>query len=362
MTVASANCAYCGKAFERTNPRGRPRQFCAADCKAAARRTRQKPAPTKIRSGLFADYRHDYMISRLITDITNRFHRLHEGTTSTWANRSAQEHSAALQEIAKLRTDLDDLVLVMVRQARNNGLTWDLVARDLEMSANTARKAFSPERTVRMLARRAQRAPRPAHAPQLPPAGAQLTPAQVHHSPAEPREQLRSALAHLQRSCGKTVRDIAADSGVSPSYVSRLLSGTRLPTWALTEKVCVACDGDPDHLRPLWEAARGVRPRLLSRRAAASELYASVNGLYLAASCPSPATLCSASAPDADADEVAAFLAGERVPDWPVVEHVVQALRGRPEDVRFLWQGTRAPFGADHVPAGLPSPCTGEQS
>jgi transcriptional regulator with XRE-family HTH domain len=252
--------------------------------------------------------------------------------------------------MARLRTDLDDLVMVMVRQARNNGLSWALVARDLDLSANTARKTFSPERTVRMLARRAQQAPRPAHAPQFAPSataspsGEPAVPAQPQHLPAEPREQLRSALAHLQRSCGRTVSDIAADTGVSPSYVSRLLSGTRLPTWALTEKLGTACGGEPGHLRPLWEAARGLRPRLLSRQAAADELYASVNGLYLAASCPSPATLCSASAQDAEAEEVAAFLAGERVPDWPTVERVVQALRGRPEDVRFLWQGTHAPL------------------
>ncbi|MBC3844641.1 helix-turn-helix domain-containing protein [Streptacidiphilus sp. 4-A2] len=146
-------------------------------------------------------------------------------------------------------------------------------------------------------------------------------------------------MSHLHQTSGKAVKTLAQETGVSSSYISRLLTGERLPTWNMAEQLTTSCGGDPAEIRPLWEAARGMRPRLLTD-AAAAELQATVRGLHLAAQRPSPARVCAMSPQTVVPEDVTALLYGN-TPDWPVVNAIVDALRGRPEDIRPLWEHAR---------------------
>ncbi|RRR83166.1 XRE family transcriptional regulator, partial [Streptomyces sp. RP5T] len=44
--------------------------------------------------------------------------------------------------------------------------------------------------------------------------------------------------------------------GCSPSFMSRILSGERVPTWTLTRKFAQACGADPAVLRTVWESEK----------------------------------------------------------------------------------------------------------
>ncbi|MFD0344905.1 helix-turn-helix domain-containing protein [Kitasatospora aburaviensis] len=57
------------------------------------------------------------------------------------------------------------------------------------------------------------------------------------------------------RPSGQSLQDIAKRCGYSAYYLSRLLSGERVPTWPLTEKFARACGADPA-LRKVWETER----------------------------------------------------------------------------------------------------------
>ncbi|MFB6882192.1 helix-turn-helix domain-containing protein, partial [Streptomyces noursei] len=149
------------------------------------------------------------------------------------------------------------------------------------------------------------------------------------------RTALASALSHLQRASDKTLRALAVEARVSASYVSRILSGERSPSWKVTRRMVHACGGDPETVRPLWDAAHG------RRLARAGSLHAALRGLYLSAACPDPAAICRSSGHALTECEVNGLLHGSLVPDWETVGAVVGVLHGRPDDIRPLWDHAR---------------------
>ncbi|WP_274917576.1 helix-turn-helix domain-containing protein [Streptomyces sp. WZ-12] len=151
----------------------------------------------------------------------------------------------------------------------------------------------------------------------------------------DPHSALASALSHLQRAGDKTLRALADEARVSASYVSRILSGERSPSWKVTRRMALACGGDPEAMRPLWDAAHGRRP------ARAGSLHAALRGLYLSAACPDPVQICTSSGNVLTEGEFTGLLSGSLVPDWETVGTVVGALHGRPDDIRPLWDHAR---------------------
>ncbi|WP_224282366.1 helix-turn-helix transcriptional regulator [Streptomyces sp. LS1784] len=101
-------------------------------------------------------------------------------------------------------------------------------------------------------------------------------------------------LSHLQRSSGTTIRALSQAAGVSPSFVCRVLSGHKMPSWPITRAIAEACGTNPDDLRILWQTAHGARPRPPAIRRNDSELFAealatlrsALRGLHLAAFSP----------------------------------------------------------------------------
>ncbi|WP_329392107.1 helix-turn-helix domain-containing protein [Streptomyces sp. NBC_01716] len=159
--------------------------------------------------------------------------------------------------------------------------------------------------------------------------------------PGRPGVILASALSQLQRTSKKNHKELASEACVDPSYISRILSGERVPSWGVTRRFVVSCGGDPLEVRPLWDTARGYHVVL------PTALHAALRGLHLAAAQP-PIDLLRARTHLSAAD-ITAALQGDRLPDWPTTTRLVTALQGQPEAIRPLWDAAQAttPAGPD---------------
>ncbi|MFE7120158.1 helix-turn-helix domain-containing protein, partial [Streptomyces sp. NPDC057654] len=174
--------------------------------------------------------------------------------------------------------------------------------------------------------------------------------------PVLPPRALGAALSHLQRLSGMSVTEAARQAGLSPSYVSRVLAGERVPAWPVVRLLATALGGRAPELRFLWESAQGVcrRPRQ-SVTTAAAALHTALRGLHLAAACPPVAELCAGT--DLTPEAVRDMLAGDYVPDWPVVARLVSRLGAAPAGIRPLWEDMHyAALAAclEFPPQGLP--------
>jgi hypothetical protein len=123
---------------------------------------------------------------------------------------------------------------------------------------------------------------------------------------------------------------------VSASYVSRILSGERLPTWKVTSRLTLALGAAPEDLRPLWDAAHGQKPPT------PASLPAALRGLLLANANPSYGQLSARTHFALSPTEIAVIIDGAAVPEWDTVNHLVTALHGRPDTLRPLWNAAKS--------------------
>lgn len=99
---------------------------------------------------------------------------------------------------------------------------------------------------------------------------------------------LAGALSFLLRHSGLAIKEAADRSRLSPSYVSRILAGERVPAWSSVQVLVRVLGGDPLDLYALWEAAQGLaRAPRAPLDEAVERLGAALRGAYLAAGCPS---------------------------------------------------------------------------
>ncbi|RKT02154.1 IclR family transcriptional regulator [Streptomyces sp. 3211.6] len=379
LVAPRIECAHCKEKFFRPRPTGRPPQYCGKECRAAAYRARQA-------SVLRYSQRHDADVVRLAQSVSGR-----AGAALHRARLPAPSRPLELvEEVVRLQRDLEELKAVAVRQAAEYGAGWSDIAAVLAMSPSHARVKFSDENVAKTLEWRAARGsapgPRPPRVPSRRPASPSAAPqeGQGPSSPAlpgHPGYQLTTALSHLQRSSGHTQRWLAAEVGVSPSLLSRILLGRRNPKWEVVKAVAALCGADPDDLRPLWEKALGIPPVQLPGPEdflqAAAALKASLRGMWIAAGAPLPHALCSNHPLLAPGRVRRALVTGrpeEELADWPFVAALATALRGQPEDLHPLWQrmqvasalltpaGPQAHDGAGAAPAPVPHPRAGSPS
>ncbi|GAA2266220.1 hypothetical protein GCM10010232_68210 [Streptomyces amakusaensis] len=147
---------------------------------------------------------------------------------------------------------------------------------------------------------------------------------------------LARALSRLHRESGLSFSALGRAVGVHRSYISRLVSGQRLPSWKTARRFAAACDADPEDLRPLWNAARGYRvPQ-------PGTLHAALRGMNLAAGHLTPDTLTTRTGHTLTTHDVTGLLSGTRVTDWTKVETLVTALGGQPDLIRPLWETASA--------------------
>ncbi|MCG8971331.1 helix-turn-helix transcriptional regulator [Streptomyces sp. CL12-4] len=157
--------------------------------------------------------------------------------------------------------------------------------------------------------------------------------------------KLASALSHLHRSSDLTIRDVGEQTSLSPSYVSRILSGERTPTWPVVCALTALFGGDPAELSVLFESAHGkVPPAQYAITDAVARLHAALRGLHLAAGRPQFGVVRRASHGALSVQEIHDILDGVLVPGWEQTSALVTALGGWPADVRPLWQAVHYTF------------------
>ncbi|MFJ5677839.1 helix-turn-helix domain-containing protein [Streptomyces sp. NPDC093097] len=371
----------CPNEVESGSGPGRRRKYCSDACGRAVRKIRSSRRTPDAKA-------HDEDALQIADDMACRMAvlrtRIRDG-----------DALAGLRQAVELKRDLECVTAAMVQQARDRGHRGAAIADALHITVDKIGRAYTRERIGRKLTqRRERRAAVLAAAPAVPlPVRPEQLAAPARQDPSipartdgerrritavrnapqrrgcaegeggeeggrvggevavpdsgpprqEPGAALASALSHLQRSGDKTLRALADEARVSASYVSRILSGERSPSWTVTRRMVRACGGDPEAVRPLWDAAHG------RRLARAGSLHAALRGLYLSAACPDPVDICTSSGNAVTEREFTGLLYGSLVPDWETVGTVVGVLHGRPDDIRPLWDHARFAQLAPHT-------------
>ncbi|MFC9932428.1 helix-turn-helix domain-containing protein [Streptomyces sp. NPDC127190] len=260
-----------------------------------------------------------------------------------------EELGTLLERAEAIRRELDIYTAAAVQDARHRGEKWEAVARAAHVAPETARARWGPERVARMMVLHAndkQAAPTRWRAARSVPTGEGWENAGGdRRETAGPVGMLASALTQLQIASGKTIREVADLAMLSPSFISRVLSGDRLPTWDLVCALSKIFGSDPAELRVLFEAAHGMTvPQRQPAPAAIEQLHAAVRGLYRAAKSPSPERIEMLSGRAVSAKEARLVLSGRDVPDWGVLSALVCTLGGRPSEVKPLWEAVHYAF------------------
>ncbi|WP_078893570.1 helix-turn-helix transcriptional regulator [Streptomyces sp. CT34] len=354
---------------------GRRRKYCSEACGRAVRKIRssQRIPDTKA---------HDEDARHVVDDLAVRVAVLREQIY-------AGEALAGLRQVVTLSSEVNDVTAAVVQQARDRGYKGPAIAKALSMTVDKVGRTYSAECVIRRMAKRRDR--RPAGPPPPFPARTDPPPAFARTDPSMPSGRhaaltpgsrtgvdgegrctggvrhsgqrrsysgggagaggaagpdngppgqdsvraLASALSHLQRTSDKTLKALGGEARVSASYISRILSGERSPSWKVTRRMVHACGGDPEAIRPLWDAAHG------RRLARAGSLHAALRGLYLSAACPDLVQIRVSSGNIVTEREITGLLHGSLVPDWETVGRIVGVLHGRPDDIRPLWDHAR---------------------
>ncbi|MEU5013365.1 helix-turn-helix transcriptional regulator [Streptomyces sp. NPDC021749] len=260
-----------------------------------------------------------------------------------------------LQLCVTLRRDLDDLTAVAVRQALADGAIWKDIAKVMGAAESTLKNNYSLDKVDKILKARVQRGP----ARSRPPAAskdagsAASSRARVQGVlPGQAGHPLSCALSHLRRTSQSSVGSLAYLTGVSASYIYRITSGERTPTWEVTRRFALACEAEPEDLMFLWNRAHLLQtPLARSYTEAIHTLQSALRGLHLAASSPDLARVRKSAHLTARAAEALLSASDAPVVDcylrWPVVRDLTTALQGDPQAIRPLWERVKALSATD---------------
>ncbi|MER6231262.1 MULTISPECIES: helix-turn-helix domain-containing protein [Streptomyces] len=149
-----------------------------------------------------------------------------------------------------------------------------------------------------------------------------------------PAATLASALSHLHRHSGMTHKALGDQVGVDPSYISRTMSGERIPSWEVTHKLAQALESDPEEILTLWRAARGYDTT------GTTNLQAALRGLHTAAGRPKIEALQAKT--HLPQKEITDAFSGPAIPDWQTTAILVKALHGHSDFIRPLWNAANA--------------------
>ncbi|TDC70142.1 helix-turn-helix domain-containing protein [Streptomyces hainanensis] len=228
--------AKCGKPIE-PNPVGRPKEYCDKRCRDAAYRAGHAvPAPNA--------QRFTPCLQDITRDLARRVEAL--GRAAEADDRSGAHALRVLELAAGLGPVVEDLEAASVQQARDRRVRAAEIARRLNVSPGRLRSRWPTDRVARRMRQRGR-----ANGAFIVQQGAD---AAAGESPEA--TELTLALARLQRASGRNLRELGERTGVSASYLSRVLTGKRRPSWELAQALTAACGGDPAELLPLWQAAR----------------------------------------------------------------------------------------------------------
>ncbi|MEV3850410.1 helix-turn-helix transcriptional regulator [Streptomyces microflavus] len=235
--------------------------------------------------------------------------------------------------VLELRRLTEEAVAAIVVRQRSQGEPLSDLASSLDLTVDRLRKKYVPKTVDQALAarRRPNRRAATARPPDDVPAPKNLL--------RRPRQRLACALTRMQKQAGITQQALAAHMNVDPSYVSRLLSGERELSWQHVKAIVDCCDGTPDLVKPLWEAAAGVEP---TGTDPARYLRTYLQALRYANGSPSDRAVIASSQHAISIADLRQALQGRAVPEWPVVSQLVTALQGLPEVALPLWRRARS--------------------
>ncbi|MEW2051392.1 helix-turn-helix transcriptional regulator [Streptomyces sp. NPDC005476] len=284
-----------------------------------------------------------------------------------------------LRRVAQLHEQLDGLTAAAVGRARYRRLTWATVSSLLGVSEDTARHRYTERYILRRLARFnrseavltslnrifSSAAARTTEMPDEPACDSdaageasetggdrseqpkhQTTPIE---SSGAAYNRLAPILSMLIRTAQLTNKEVSGKIGCSPSFLSRILTGERVPTWDLTRKFAQACGADPTVLRTVWESeklshkSREPDAELEDDdRSAAECLRVAVQTLHLRAGRPAPNDIAVASRWLLSAGAVASVLEATVLPHQSILETFVRVLGGDTDHFNKLLDNARA--------------------
>ncbi|MFE6743854.1 helix-turn-helix domain-containing protein [Streptomyces tubercidicus] len=252
-----------------------------------------------------------------------------------------------------LQRDLEDYIAIAVRQALARGAEWDEISALTATSTSLLKSRFSEPQVSKVRSKRRKRRPtQPRPSADSASWHAGEAPVYVEAEPPSwqwARDALARALSHLHRSSGLPVRTLGFRSGVSASYVYRVMAGERNPTWETVQGLARACECDPGDLLDLWNAAQGFTedgggtPPTYAQ--ALARFQGAFRGLHLAMARSPLETLSGALEPASRMELrlIESLLSpttatGAEQLSWPTVAALTKALRGDRERMRNLWQ------------------------
>jgi transcriptional regulator with XRE-family HTH domain len=277
-----------------------------------------------------------------------------------------------LHRIAQLQEQLDGLTAGIVGRARYRRVTWATISSILGVSEDTARHRYTERYILRRLTRfnrsettlttlaglyssTGPRSTEPADtlADSDTPAdagdpGGDRGDGPDQSAPVESSgaayNRLSPILSMLIRSAQLTNKEVSSRIGCSASYLSRILSGERVPTWTLTRKFAQTCGADPEVLRTVWESEK------LSQKTrepdtpdpddppmpATEQLRTAVHTLHLRAGRPAPSDIAVASRWLLSTAAVASILETTVLPHRDVLKTFVRVLGGDTDHFTLL--------------------------
>jgi hypothetical protein len=324
---------------------GRRRRYCGTVCRRRAQRNRKaRKAPAVAVQGPLGGV------------VAAEVRRLAQQLVDSEMRQ--EELGTLLERAEAIRRELEIYAAAAVQDARHRGEKWESVAKAAHVAPETARARWGPERVARMMDLHAneKRAAPARWRGSVPARFSEVPEDMVNDLGGEmlsPASQLASALTQLQAASGLTIREVADSTMLSPSFISRVLSGDRLPTWDLTCSLAVLFGADPAELRVLFEVAHGMTAQGRQPLASAiAQLHAAVRGLHLAAKSPTAERIELLSGKAVSALQVRRVLGGFDIPDWEVLAALVCALGGRPLDFKPLWEAVHYTFLMCDDPGG----------
>ncbi|MEV5950387.1 helix-turn-helix transcriptional regulator [Streptomyces sp. NPDC051993] len=341
--------------------RGRPADYCGQACRQAAYRERHKKRDVPLTGSADAasppsetsPVRQELL--ELSLNIQSDLRHLIRLMTPGPQPSAVECVELAAQIQQRMQTLLSGTVVL----ARERRIAWEVLGTALNLSPETARRVYHRGNFQRRLHMEAPTskplqaiddvdvAGESATSPPAPPLEQAPAPPSVRTS-RRAANQLAPILSRLLRESRLSVRQLSLRTQVSASYLSRVLSGEKLPTWELTERVALALGADSEALHKVWSDERN---RDAARRAGhdpgddlASTLdpfHSALRSLSRMAGRPSSSRLRTVIGNVLTEREISAVLRGDLIPDWDHTQQLILAMDGEPTFFRPLWERAR---------------------
>jgi transcriptional regulator with XRE-family HTH domain len=313
----------CGRLIEqKTNGKGgRKRVYCDAQCRRRFERERERQRRDQAKGGT---------IDRWALPLAQEVHGLADELAA--AEHRRDDLPKRLRLADRLQLAVEHFIAAAVHDARQDKAAWGQVAEAAGVSVEVARTRWSQSRVEAVLTRQRRRSPRRSTSTRM------SGPADVLPGHQSPLLALASALTCQFRASGLTMADVARKVGVSPSFVSRILTGEREPSWPVVHTLTTVLGGRPQELRHLWECLHMPTPAGRDPLDQALQQFQdAIHGLHLAAYKQPLSRVCQRAAPPLELEAVEQIMRGDVVPDWPTAAALATALGGSAAHLRPLW-------------------------